>query len=125
MLCPSDFGSAWRRAEASLLADLRTPRSAYDSFLRAVLRRQPDTLWRTVHPDLRFYLKRLYLREGAALFFERLLGEIAVEGRTPRLGEPEDAGPGRLTCALLHDGVPVGVAGFALYDGGWMVSLLA
>lgn len=123
MICPSEFGAY--RAEPPLLVDLRTPRATYDTFLRALARRQPDPLWRTVHPDLRFYMRRLYLREGEPIFFRRLSAEVMSEGRPARLGDPEEAGRGRLLCPLLRDGATVGVAGFQVYEGAWLLSLLA
>lgn len=123
MICPSEFGAA--RPEPPLTVDLRTPRATYDTFLRALARRHPETLWRTIHPDLRFYMRRLYLREGEALFFRRLAAEIATEGQPARLGAPEEAGPGRLLCPLLREGTAVGVAGFQVYEGAWLLSLLA
>ena len=112
-------------AEPPLHVDLRTPRSTYDSFLRAVLRRQPEALWRAVHPDLGFYLRKLYVGVGDCVFFDRLATEVAFEGRTARLGSPEIAGRGVLTCPLMQDGFSVGVAGFQVHEGGWVLSLLA
>lgn len=123
MPCPSALGAD--RFEGPTVVDLRTPRATYDTFLRSIMRRRPDMLWRSVHPDLRFYLRRLYLREGEHLFFQRMTSDVACGGRTPRLGSPQEAGPGRLTCPVLQDGIPVGVAGFQVHDGTWLLSLLA
>lgn len=120
---PYAFGVV--RPEGPIAVDLRTPRATYDTFLRSILRRRPEVLWRTVHPDLRFYLRRLFLREGDGLFFDRLASEVTVDGRPSRLGSPEEAGRGRLTCPVLQGEVPVGVAGFQVHEGTWLLSLLA
>lgn len=105
--------------------DLRTPRSTFQAVLRAVLHRQVEPLWRTVHPDLYFFLNRLYLREGAERFFKSLAEQLSTGDAPVRLGEPEQAGSGRLLCPLLDRETQVGVAGFQLHEGGWVLYLLA
>jgi hypothetical protein len=115
----------WQGYDQPVACDLRTPRSTYDTFRRALLRGQPEALWKCVHPNLRYLMRRLYLREGPEVFFRRLRSLLAGPRGSPLLGAARPEGTDTLVCPLLLAGQRVGTACFVFAEGGWLLASLA
>ncbi len=105
--------------------DLRTPRSTFDTFCRAILTEQPLILWEAIHPDLRSMMKRRLQIEGAQRFFQRMKPIISTPAGRLRLGEGNEVSPTALVCSLFRGTHEVGKAWFAFHNRQWVLSQLS
>ncbi|MBI3927612.1 MAG: hypothetical protein HY319_18880 [Armatimonadetes bacterium] len=102
-------------------SDLRTPRSTFDSFARAVLARDAAMLWETVHANLRLLLQRQYYKTGADFFFDQLRGILGGNGSRLCLGAPHQVTSGTVVCPLMRAGDEVGSGWFQFSDCTWLL----
>ena len=107
-------------AEAPVV-DLRTPRSTFDHFCRAVIRGDLLTLMVTVHADLRFLLQRQRYQLGERRFLMQLKDLVMGGGSRLLLGAPDASAPGEIACPLHRDGMTVGSARFVFSEGNWLI----
>ena len=119
-----DFGSLTLNFRRNPTADLRTPRSTFDTFCRSVLTEQTQTLWPTVHPQLRSTMQRRIQAEGDGKFFARMRQIISNPGGRLCLGDAQRLEGGKMTCPVLRNGRQVGTAGFDFHDCAWVLSSL-
>jgi len=104
--------------------DLRTPRSTFDTFCRAVLTEQPHCLWETIHPSLRSLLQRRLQLEGSQRFFQRMRAIIASPSGRLRVGEAHEISTSSVICPLFRGKSEVGKAWFAFQNRQWVLSQL-
>lgn len=107
------------------LIDLRTPRSTFDTFCRAILTEQPQCLWDTIHPDLRMMMQRRLQVEGASRFFQRMKPIVSNPSGRLTLGEPREVSSTAVVCSLFRGTHEVGKAWFAFHNRQWVVSQLS
>lgn len=109
----------------SASVDLRTPRSTFDTFCRAVLRGETSEVLLTAHADLRFLLQRQLYQLGEFQFFSQLRGLVVADGQRLVLGATDLSIPGEARCMLERAGMIVGTAKFVFFDGNWLIYSLA
>ena len=105
-------------------ADLRTPRSTFDTFCRSVLTEQPNALWPTVHPELRYMMQKRIQLEGNEKFFGRMKQIIANPGGRLCLGEAQVVESGKMRCSVLRGSRQVATASFDFHERAWVLSSL-
>jgi hypothetical protein len=104
--------------------DLRTPRTTFDTFCRAVLTEQPMVLWETIHPDLRMLLQRRLQIEGVTRFFGRMKPIVSSPAGRLTLGPSREVGSSAVVCPLYRGAHEVGKAWFAFHNRQWVLSQL-
>ncbi len=107
------------------LIDLRTPRSTFDTFCRAVLTEQPQCLWDTIHPDLRMMMQRRLQVEGHNRFFQRMKPIVSNSSGRLTLGDPQEVSATAVVCNLRRGSREVGKAWFAFHNRQWVLSQLS
>ena len=107
------------------IIDLRTPRSTFDTFCRAILTEQPLCLWEAIHPDLRGMMKRRLQVEGVDRFFQRMKPIITTAAGRLCLGEAREVSDTAVVCPLFRGSHEVGKAWFAFYNRQWVLSQLS
>lgn len=105
--------------------DLRTPRSTFDTFCRAILTEQPQCLWEAIHPNLRGMMQRRLQTEGSQRFFGRMKAIIASAGGRLSLGEAQEVSSTAVICPLFRGPREVGKAWFAFTNRQWVLSQLS
>lgn len=105
--------------------DLRTPRSTFDTFCRAILTEQPLCLWEAIHPSLRSMMQRRLQTEGSQRFFQRMKPIIASSGGRLSLGEGYEVSTTAVVCPLFRGSREVGKAWFAFHNRQWVLSQLS
>lgn len=107
----------------SVKVDRRTPRSAFDTFTRAVLKGQPEALWPVLEPQLRNRLRQQVRLHGADSVFRDLEGMLVSPHGMLVLGEEQPAGD-QIFCSLFRAGHRVGCAMFRFDNLGWSLASL-
>ena len=105
--------------------DLRTPRSTFDTFCRAVLTEQPLCLWESIHPDLRAMMQRRMQLEGTERFFQRMMPIVSSPAGRLRIGEAREVSATTVVCPLFRGPHDVGKAWFAFHNRQWVLSQLS
>lgn len=105
-------------------ADLRTPRSTFDTFCRSIVTGQAPTLWKSIDPDLRLTMQSRYHREGDDRFFGRMRSVIANSQGRLCLGLPSPAEKGFVKCPVMRNGRQVATASFRFSDCSWLLASL-
>lgn len=106
------------------VADLRTPRTTFDTYCRSILTENAEVLWQTLHPDLRPMMQRRLSVEGVDRFFGRMKPIISSEAGRLRLGDPIEVSPATVVCPLYRGSNEVGKAWFAFHLRQWVLSQL-
>ena len=107
------------------IVDLRTPRSTWDTYCRAILTEQPTCLWETIHPNLRAMMQRRLQLEGSSRFFQRMRPIISGPWGRLRLGEAHEVSSSAVVCELFRGTQEVGKAWFAFHNRQWVLSQLS
>ena len=105
-------------------ADLRTPRTTFDSFCRSILTEEPQVLWKSIHPTLRDPMQTRLQREGSDRFFHRMKKIVCSDRGRICLGQPEESPDGSVNCPVLRSGHQVGTARFDFLERSWLLTSL-
>ena len=105
-------------------ADLRTPRSTFDTFCRSIVTGQAPTLWKSIDPDLRLTMQARFSREGDDRFFGRMRSVISNPQGRLCLGLPSPATDGLVKCPVMRNGRQVATASFRFTDRSWLLASL-
>lgn len=107
------------------VADLRTPRSTFDTFCRSIVTGQAPTLWKSIDPSLRNSMQSRYQHEGEERFFGRMRGVVSNQQGRLCLGHPQPAEQGTVKCPVMRAGRQVATASFRFSsDRSWLLSSL-
>ena len=117
----AQWGNATQCFRQTPVVDLRTPASTFESFSRAILTRQVQALWQTIHPRLQATMKQRFQSQGAETFFSRMSRIITNSQGRLVLGNPSAHQIGDLTCPVFRNGRKVAVAHFQMWDHQWVL----